>query len=277
MTTAMRRSLLLGLLAASGCAGLQQLAASAFEKPTVEFRSASLQSLDLEGATIAFEYRIANPNGFGLDLARLAYALEVEGTRVVDGELKHGLQLPAHGTAEVRFPVHVRFADVAGFANLVGAHDRLAYRLSGTAGVNTPVGVVDLPLSHASTIAVPRLPSLSIEALDVRSLSFSDLALDVRIGVHNPNPFPLPAASVSYALAVAGIPVASGEGKSLAALAPNGRGTIAIPVRLSLANAGRVTSQLAAGGAVEVRLQGTAMFGNVPLPFDLQGKVPASR
>jgi len=273
----MRRLLLVGLLAACGCAELKQIAAAAFQKPTVELRSASLQSLDLEGATVAFDWRVANPNGFGLHLARLSYALEVEGKRAVDGELKNGIEIPASGSADVRLPVHVRFADVAGFARLVAARDRLAYRLSGSAGVSTPVGVVDLPLAHEGTIETPRLPTLSIEAVEVRSVSLADLSLDVRVGIHNPNAFPLPGGSVSYALSLAGSRVATGEGQSLAAVKPNGRGTLAIPVRVSFANAGRVASQLAAGGAIDVSLQGTAVIAGVPVPIDLQGKVPAFR
>ncbi len=274
----MRRLLLVWVVLAAGCAELKQIAASAFQQPKLEFQSVSIQSLDLEGATLAFDFRIENPNGIGLDVAKIGYALDVEGTRVVDGEAPGGVSIPAHGAAPVRFPVHFRFADVPGFVRLVTSREALAYRLSGHAGVRTPIGIVDLPLSYASTVAAPRLPTLGIDAVQVRSVSFTDVALDVKLTVHNPNAVPLPVGSVSYAVSVAGSPLVSGDGRAVASVPARGSAAVALPVRMSLAGAGRAASQLVSGsGAVDVGVKGTATFGNVPIPIDFAAKVPALR
>src|SRR5512133_3003435 len=146
----MRKLLLtvaLALLAA--CASLRDLARSAFQTPRLEFRSASLQALDLEGATIGVVFDLTNPNGFGLDLARVGYGVEVEGARVATGELPGGLAIPASGKAALTIPVRFRFADVPGIVSLLTTHrDAVHYKLTGNVGVRTPVGVIDLPLSH---------------------------------------------------------------------------------------------------------------------------------
>jgi LEA14-like dessication related protein len=267
----------LAIAALASCAELSQLANAALERPTLTFQSASIQALDLSGATVAFEYRLENPNAFGLDLARVAYRLDLEGKRIVDGEMPGGLKVPARGGAPVTFPVRLRFADVPGFAQLLSSRDAVAYRLSGAVGVQTPVGVVEVPLSHEDRLPLPRLPGFALEGISVRSASLTDVVLDVRLAVKNPNRFPLPAATLGYGLSVAGAPVASAEGKDLRAVASGASAVVAIPVRVSLLGAGRAVNQLVQGNAVDVALTGSADFGGVPVPIDLRTRLRASR
>ncbi|HYG68055.1 MAG TPA: LEA type 2 family protein [Anaeromyxobacteraceae bacterium] len=263
----------------AGCATVRDLAAAAFEKPKLTFQSVSVQSFDLEGATLGFEYLLENPNSMGLKLARLGYALEVEGAHVVDGKFTQGLAIPARGAAPVTFPVHVKFKDVPGFVRLVtSARDQIQYRLSGTAGVDTPIGVVELPLSHTSTLALPKLPSFALERVAVRSASLTDLALDVRVKVSNPNRFPIPPGSLDYALALAGTQVASGDAAALAKVAAGSAATVTLPVKVSLLGAGRAIYQAVQGGStVPVALSGKANVAGIEIPLQLQGKVPAGK
>lgn len=274
------RRLLLAVAAVSlvaGCAELQKLASSTFERPRLTFRSADVTGLDLEGATVGFTFQLENPNAVGVKLARLGWALDLEGSRVVDGTLPGGLDVPANGAAPVTFPVHVKWKDVPGFVRLVSGRDAVDYRLSGTAGVSTPIGVVDLPLSTSGRLPVPRLPSFGLDGIQLRSASFQDVAVDVRLRISNPNAFPLPVGGLSYALALGGAPVASGEGRAVAPVPAGGAGVLAIPVRISFASAGRVAAQVAQGGPVDVALRGTATFGGIPIPIDLGGRVPAGK
>ncbi len=265
----------LALLA--GCAELQKIAASAVERPRLSFRSVSVKTLDLEGATLGFDFMLENPNAVGVELARLGWALEVEGSHVVDGTFPGGLRVPANGAAAVSFPVHVRWKDVPGFVRLVGGRQAIAYRLSGSAGVSTPLGVVELPLSYSDHLSVPRLPAFGLDGVQLRSASLADVTVDVKVRVTNPNAFPLPVGGLSYSLTIGGSSVASGDGRSVAPVPANAAGVVAIPVRVSLLGAGLAATQLASGGEVDVGLRGTAMFGGIPIPIDLAGRVPALR
>lgn len=264
------------LLAA--CAGMQQLARSAVKEPKLTFRSASLQSLDMEGATLALTWDLENPNGFGVDLARAAWSVDVEGTRVAAGDLPGGLQIRANATAPVTLPVRVRFQDVPGIVTLLeGGKDVIRYRVAGTLGIGTPIGILDLPLSHEDRLRLPALPHFALDGISVRSMTFSEVALDVRVRVRNPNAFPLPLGKIDYALALGGTSVARTDGAELAAVAAGGSAVVAIPVRLDIASAGRVAAELSRGGDVQVDLSGKAVVGGIPLPLDLRGKVPARR
>jgi LEA14-like dessication related protein len=268
---------LLLVLALGGCAELQKIAAGAFERPRLTFRSASLQALDLEGATIGFTYDVQNPNSFGAKVARLSYGVEVEGTRVVTGEMPGGLTVPANGTAPMTFPVRVRFRDVPGIAALFGRRDAIAYRLSGTIGVETPLGVLDLPLSHEDRVTLPRLPDFAIEGLSIRNVSFTEIGLEVRVAVKNPNAFPIPAGSLDYALSLAGSSVARGDGRPTQVVPGRGKSVVAIPLTVNLAQVGRAAADLVRGGPVDVGLRGKADLAGIPLPLDLGARLPARR
>jgi LEA14-like dessication related protein len=276
----MRKTLLAVLLPAvlAGCAGLQDLARAAFKEPRLVFRSAALDALDLDGATVAFHWEIENPNALGLDVARAGWQVEIEGTRVAAGDLPAGLSIPANGKAPLSFPVRVRFRDVPGIVSLLGSgRSDLGYRLSGSIGIRTPIGVVDLPMSHADRVKLPALPRFALDGVRVRSVSLSTVAVDVRLRVQNPNAFPLPDGELDYALALAGTPVVRAQGASVGEVPGGGSAVVEIPVRIDVLSAGKVASELARGGDVQVELTGSARLAGLPIPLDLRGRVPARR
>ena len=264
--------------ALASCAGVQQLARSAVKEPKLTFRSASIEALDMEGVTVAFTFDLENPNGFGVDLARLGWTIDVEGTRIASGDVPGGLRIRANGASPIVFPVRVRYQDVPGIVSLLGSgKDVMQYRLAGTLGIRTPIGVLDLPLSHEDRLRLPSLPRFAIEGISIRSASFTELALDVRLRVKNPNAFALPLGRLDYALAIGGADVARADGAELAPVAGGASAVVAIPVKLDLTSAARAAADLTRGAEVQVDLTGRALVAGIPLPLDVRGKVPARR
>jgi LEA14-like dessication related protein len=276
MTTLLVASLL--AVTVHGCASLRDLARTAFERPTLTFRSANVSALDLEGATVGFRFDLQNPNGFGLNLARVGWGIEVEGTRVATGDMPSGLAIPAKGMAPVEVPVRIRWKDVPGIVSLLTTgRDVIQYKLIGNAGVKTPIGIVDLPMVHEDRLSLPGLPRFSLDGLSIRSASLTDVAVDVKLRVKNPNAFPIPAGRLDYALSLSGNEVARAQDATLAKVVAGGATTMSIPVRVSYARAGQAAAALARGGDVRVGIAGTAELAGIPLPLDLQATVPARR
>lgn len=266
------------LLLLSGCAGIEKLAASAVQPPKLTFKSATVQSLDLEGATLAFTWDLENPNGFGVHVARVGWSVDAEGTRVASGDLPGGLEIRANATSPVTFPVRVRFQDVPGIVSLLtSGRDAIAYKLAAKVGVHTPVGVLDVPVSHEGHVALPATPKFALEGVAIHSLSFSEIKLDVRLRVQNPNAFPLPLGKLDCALAIAGAPVAQAQALDVAPIAKGTSAVVTIPVRLDVGSAGRAAADVARGGDVQVDLSGKATLAGIPLPLHLGGKVPTHR
>jgi LEA14-like dessication related protein len=251
---------------APGCAGLRDLAG--MQRPTLAFESASIEGLDLDGVTVVLHYRLTNPNALGLHLARLAYGLEVEGQRVAAGELPAGLQIPGRGTVPFPVPVRFRFQDLPGLLGTLLSKEEVSYRVSGVAGLDSPIGALDLPFEHSGKAPVPRPPAFAIE-----SARLDGTLLRLRLRIANRNAFPLPAGGLDYRVELAGATVARGTAAQVAPVPPGGSAALDLPVSLDLALAGRALSQALGGGSPEVALRGSAGFGALKVPLDLKGRV----
>ncbi|HEX9244096.1 MAG TPA: LEA type 2 family protein [Anaeromyxobacter sp.] len=274
----MRRLALALAVSLAGCAGLQEFAASAVQKPKLTFRSASVTALDLEGATVSLTWDLENPNAFGVDLAKVAWTFDAEGQRVAAGDLPGGLQIRANGTSPVTFPVRVRYQDVPGIVNLLGSgKDELRYAVGATVGVRTPVGVLEVPVTHADKVRLPAMPRFALDGLAVRSIGFDAIVLDVRVRVRNPNVFALPTGKLDYALSLSGADVARAESIAVEPVAGGSSAVVVIPVRVDVGAAGRVATELARGAEVHVGLKGNASLAGIPFPLDLKGSLPARR
>ncbi len=270
-----RLALVASLALLPGCAEVGKLAAAAVDPPKLTFRSVDVRSLDLEGATMGFNFDVENRNSFGLDVAKITYGLEVEGTRVTSGDIPGGLRLPAQGKAPVTFTARLRYRDVPGIASLLGKRETVRYRLSGSVGIRTPLGPLELPMSHEDQVALPRAPRFSLDGLSIRSASLSRLSLEVRVRITNPNGFPLPAGKLDSALSLAGAQVARVDDRPLSTVGGNGSAVVAIPIQLDLQEAGRAAADLIRGGKVDVGLRGAADVAGLKVPLDLGGNFSA--
>jgi LEA14-like dessication related protein len=272
-----RRRLALAALAAvplllGGCASMGELAKAAVQPPTLTYRSAEVTGLDFDGATLAFDFRLQNPNPYGLSLVGVQYWLQLEGRVVVRGTVPGGVKIPASGEVPVRFTARLPFAEVPHLLELVSKGGQVAYTVGGQVEVETPVGVLAIPASHAGHVDLPALPALRLAGATVRLASLSEVDLAVTLLVDNRNPFPLPEGELQFAVSLGGEVVATVEGEALAAVPARQEGRVVIPVRLSLLGAGRALSAVVRGGSADLRLSGQAKIGALPVPLDLSGR-----
>jgi LEA14-like dessication related protein len=257
----------------AGCAGLEGVLRQGIVAPEVSVLSAAPTTADFEGITVAVDLRVQNPNPLGLRVAGFAWQLDVEGARVASGDAPGGLNLPANGAATSRVTAHLRFADLANLVRQADTKEEVAFRVAGKVRVETPIGPVEVPWSHAGGLPVPRLPRVALGGIQLGRQTFTETELLVRLRVSNPNGFPLPAASVKLDVELAGERVAQAASRELAAIPAGGSATLEVPVRLSLLGAGRALMQ-ARGKAISVGAQGTAGFGWMQLPFSVSGQLP---
>jgi LEA14-like dessication related protein len=262
---------LIAALGLSACAGVGQMISGAFERPRLQLETVGVEAVDLEGVTAVAHYRVENPNGFGLTVARLSYQLDVEGQRVVAGSLPGGLRLPARGAAPLVIPVRVRYADVPGFLEHVSQRDRIAYRVAGSVGFDTAVGAVDVPWSHSGEAPLPKLPAFSVDSVRLSGAGFTSVTVDLKIRLGNDNAFPIPGGRLDYRLDLNGAPAARATAASLASVPAGGSAVLDVPVKVDLLAAGLGAGQALAGGRAEVVLSGSAAWGSLRIPVELRG------
>jgi LEA14-like dessication related protein len=269
MTTTLRRLslLLLPALLLGGCASLQRLAAAAFAPPRLHVERARVAEVDLEGAAVILDLTIENPNDLALRVARASWRLQVEGAQVSEGELPGGLTLPSRGTAPFALTVRLRWADLTRLAGQLRQKAQVAYRIDGTVGVETPIGVLSPSFKHEGQVPVPRLPALRLAGVSADMHSLTDLELGLTLDVENRNAFPLPGAVLRFDLLVNGVVVASGREATLSPLRAGGEARLKVPIGVSLLGAGRAAASV--HGGAEVRLRGTLRAGGLETPVDL--------
>ncbi len=151
-----RLALAAALLVLGGCSLVRAIAGAGFERPTLAYESWSADQLDLDGVTIALHYQLENPNDTSLDLRRVSYRLEVQGRQVAEGQLPASVQLRAKGSTPIAIPARLRWRDVPGILELLVTRTEIAYRVTGNAGVGSPIGTIDLPFDHRDHVALPR-------------------------------------------------------------------------------------------------------------------------
>lgn len=274
----MRRMALLfttiALGAGSGCALLQ----AAFQKPTLTFVRGSARDLSLEGATLDLVFRVDNPNGVALDLARVDYKLEVDGKAIVAGAPPTGVQIAARGSSELTLPATVRFAELADGIVAALSKPESTYRASGTVGVSTPIGVVELPLSAEGRFALPKLPRVTLGTPRIAAFNpLGNARIVVPLSVHNDNGFALPLGGVKGDVRLAGVAVGRADVGGGEALAASSSRAIEVALEVGVLSAGAAVVQALTQGKGEVAIDGQASIGGLSLPLTIRETVAFTR
>lgn len=262
----MKRSLFvllaLSVVTLSGCATLKKL----FKKPAVTFKTARLSSASLSDATVDVVYEVRNPNTFGLSLAKVDYAFFVEGKQVVAGSPRKGLQLKARDSSELVFPANVKFADIVPVVETFLTKDQATFRVQGSVGIDTPIGVLPFSLDREGTFEVPKIPNVQFEPPRITNLTLSGATVEFPLNITNRNGFPLPVGGIAGDLKVAGANVGTLSTGDLGMLEGGATRQVTLPLQINFARAAAAASALRSGNA-QVSLSGrlTSGSGSVPL------------
>ncbi|HEX8700626.1 MAG TPA: LEA type 2 family protein [Myxococcaceae bacterium] len=265
----MKRPLLvllaLSLLTLTGCATLKKL----FKKPRLTFKTARLSSASLSDATVDVVYQVDNPNTFGLSLAKVDYAFFVEGKQVVAGAPRKGLQLKARDSSELVFPANVKFADIVPAVETFLTKDAANFKVQGSVGIDTPIGVLSFPLEKEGTFEIPKLPNVQFESPRISNVTLSGATVEFPLTITNRNSFPLPIAGIAGDLKVAGASVGTLSTGDLGLLEGRGNRQVTLPLTINFLKAASAASALRSGGNAQVRLDGRVTSGAQSLPLNL--------
>jgi LEA14-like dessication related protein len=144
-----RAALALGVL--TGCGLLHR----AFETPKLTYRASHKRSMGLEGLQLDLLYDVENPNPVDVVVVKANVQLWVEDVRLAVVSPTERIVVPAKSTVQLTLPARVRFGDLYDSAITLRHKDTAHYRTEGTVSLETPVGVLDLPVSGEGDFDVP--------------------------------------------------------------------------------------------------------------------------
>jgi LEA14-like dessication related protein len=249
----------------SACA----LLAHAFEKPRLTFKGIEVRSATLSELRADVLIDIENPNSIELAVARGELSLSIEGRRLATLQPTGGLRAAPRATTQLRIPARIQYLDAISTASTFHHQRSVKFRVEGSVGIDTPIGVLDFPIAEEGELPLPALPDVSVESAQLEDVGLSGGTLRVTLGVRNPNPVPLWLDAVHGRVLLSGAEVATVSTADLGEVAPGATKQLAVPFHLSLGSAPALLGAIAQGDA-RVRFEGTLQSGDTEVPLDLE-------
>lgn len=256
-------------LVSSGCAYLRQFLATAFQTPTFTFKNLGLTDISLAGLNLDTIWELRNPNQVGISLASIEYALAVEQKQVIAGAPPQGLQIAPNSASDLHFPANVRFQDLAAVVETFLNKDSASYQASGAIGVNTPIGVIRLPLSTQGQFEVPKVPLVAFGNPRITNVSFQGATVEFPLAVTNRNTYALPISGVTGNLALAGSNIGTLSTGDLGNMEGKGVKNVTLPLTVNFLQAASAAGVIARGGNAQVVFNAQVQSGGVGLPVNV--------
>jgi LEA14-like dessication related protein len=146
------------LLVGLGLSGCSAIGLAGIEEPDVRLMGVDVGSLGLDSAELLFDFQVDNPNARSLVLDGVAYRLNVEGERLLDGRRGQRLEIAARDQSRVTLPVTVRYDDFARALRSLRGQDRPSYELKADFEFDAPlVGTLVVPVTQRGRVPLDRL------------------------------------------------------------------------------------------------------------------------
>ncbi len=275
----MKRMTLVGLciVVCSGCAVLGEFLRAAFVQPSFTFKTVSLSDISLGGLNLDTVWELANPNDVGISLASVDYALFVENKQVVAGTPTNGLQISPRGSSELHFPANIKFADIAAVAETFLNKDNASWRAEGKLGIQTPIGVIQLPIAQEGLFEVPKIPTVVFGKPKVVQMSLSAASVEFPLTITNKNTYALPVSGLKGTIGISGQNIGTLSTGNLGAFEGKGTKSISIPLQINILAAAGVVMSALRGGNAQLNLNAQIQSGAESLPLQINQQVNFSR
>jgi len=257
----------LSAVALMGCKLLEDLFKTAFKQPGFTFKNVALTDISLGGLTLDTVWQLDNPNSVGLSLATVDYALFIDNKQVLAGAPAQGLQIPAKGATDLHFPAGIKFLDLVGVIETFLVKDQAAWRAEGSLGVQTPVGVIKLPLAKDGMFEVPKIPQVAFGNPRVTNVTLTGATLEFPLSVTNRNTYPLPVGGVVGTLSLAGAPLGTLSTGDFGAMDGKGTRQVTLPLQVNFLSAGVAVARAVQGQSAQVSFNAQVKSGPTALPL----------
>ncbi|MFO7593147.1 MAG: LEA type 2 family protein [Pseudomonadota bacterium] len=120
---------------------------------------------------------------------------------------------------------------------------------------------------------VVKEPNVSVEGMQVKSVSLSDMVLDFTLGVENPNPVGISLSGLSYKLDVEDKSLLSGQSDNKLKVGANKSSSLHLPLQLKYQDVFGSMESLFKQDKIRYALSGELDFGLFRLPYSKQGMI----
>lgn len=262
------------ILSMSSCAVLKELGIDVNQyRPRVQFSGLKMRGIDWNKVDLDFNFRIDNPNPLNVKMDAFSWALDLAGTRALDGNNNSGIALKANGSSTFTLPVSLTFARIFQLAGALNGKDQVPFRLAGDFGFQTPVGMVRVPYSKQGEVPVLHKPKISLAGVRKGKVNLlggnATMFIDLNVA-NSGGGSAMNFSGFNYAVKIAGRSAVSGIVNNLANVGGGAVQKVSLPVNLNLAALGMSVVQALSGGgrlpiALDAQMKVSTPFGTLPL------------
>lgn len=253
----------------SGCAYLSQFLRTAFQEPSFRFKNLGLTDISLAGLNLDTIWELNNPNQVGLSLASIDYALFVEQKQVVAGSPPQGLQINPVSATDLHFPAGIKFQDLVQVVETFLNKDNADYRAEGALGINTPIGIIKVPLATQGQFEVPKIPFVQFGNPKVSNVTFSGATVEFPLAVTNRNTYALPVSGLVGNVSLAGANIGTLSTGNLGDMSGKGVKNVTLPLTVNFLSAASAGLAIAKGGNAQVAFNAQVQSGGANLPINV--------
>jgi LEA14-like dessication related protein len=136
------------------CATLGRLA---FTEPELQLEEINITGLGLTGGTLDLVFDVYNPNDYRIRSTRLEVGIDLEGTHFGDALLDRPLDLSPTNHSRIVVPVRFEWAGLGAGARALLTRKAVAYGLTGTVALDTPLGDKRVALKGSGDVPLKKL------------------------------------------------------------------------------------------------------------------------
>lgn len=254
-----------------GCATFQK----GFQKPSIAFDTITMGQVSFCEATPIFHFKVNNPNPIDLTLKHLNYNLKLNGKNFLKGMSDKKLAIKKRSTGKIQIPLTVNFLDLFNTFNEFIKAENVRYDLSGY----IDIGIFSLPYRAEGEITLPKIPQISLEQINLTSLSLTNARLDIMVGVQNPNPYSIGLSGLEYDIKLAGESFVNGATRNIRPVAGNGVSLVKIPININIGmSLYNLLTKSSSGYEISGKMKfDVPKYGERSVEYQKSGKVPLGR
>lgn len=129
-----------------------------FKKPEITLQKIEVSSVSLKEITVNLTADIYNPNLMDFEIEKFLYKIKIEGSELVDGELKDRVKVNAKGNAPftVSARIGIEKPDFWNTALKVLTGDKVNYQIKGSISLNTSIGKKNINIDNTGEYMLKR-------------------------------------------------------------------------------------------------------------------------
>lgn len=124
------------------CAGTQSISqAKIFAEPEYTLSAIRFIEVDMQKLGLEIDLIVTNPNYLGLEFQNVNYQLKLDSIKVLSGQFKDNLKVPAKGDVKVTIPLTIEMSNLANGAVSLMLNRKIAYDFE--ARLNSTLPILD--------------------------------------------------------------------------------------------------------------------------------------